>query len=72
MSAFERFIRRNGQRRLRNMHCPTCSKIMLGPLSRYVLTASGQMRNLTIGLICGACRQPFECAANKIQYAQEQ
>lgn len=64
MSFAERFIRKNGNRKLRNMRCPTCDKLMLGPLSRYVTDLSGTK----IGLQCATCHQHFEVEAAEIQY----
>lgn len=64
MSFAERFITRNGNRKLKNMRCPMCDKLMLGPLSRYVMDFSKRK----LSLICPACHQPFEVEATEIKY----
>lgn len=69
MTTAERFILRNGQRKLHNLRCPICDKLMLGPLSRYIngVSVDGH-RKRTVHMTCPACHQPFEIAASKIKY----
>lgn len=67
MTTAERFILRNGERKLKNMRCPTCDKLMLGPISRY-FSGFYDRPAKRVCMICPACHQPFEVAVSKIKY----
>lgn len=58
----EQFMRANGNRTI-NMRCPRCDKLMVGPLSRFLMDIGKALE-----LICPACRQPFTVERKNVKY----
>ena len=59
----EHFMRANGQRPIK-LRCTLCDKLLVGPLSRFLMDYAGK----ELELMCPACRQTFTVETKNVKY----